>query len=494
MELTHKQSLEFKESVRNSLTANESHSWLNSLQLLKITPTKVVIVGIPHKVYLYEIKTNHEKMLTKILDKLYPEKAPFSEKKIIYKIGNNLKTRKVVQKEFNLNQEQFVAKIDGPKLQEKTSSTQPETPVSQPSVNLLDTFIPGKRNLLAIRACKAVVDMPGIAFNPFIIYGESGSGKSHLLEGINNEIQRAIPKKQTILVSAEDFLNNFVTHLRINKMKDFRDKYRMTDVFLLDDLHALSPSSKCQTELLYTINALRKKKAQIVIACKEPPTQMQSLSSGLCGKLESGLTVDIGMPDNLTKVEILESKSKERGIPLSNELAHFIVKNITGGIGRLEGSLIRLGVHASLLNEELTTELAQYALKDWLDNSLQKSDSDNLLPKLYTDETEKKIIKRICIMFQISEDGLRSQSRNRKHIKARQATVFLLKELTSLSLNEIGKIIGRNHSTVHSTLKKVRMRMTEDDFFLKQMKTFQQQIENKPVLSQVTEQKINFSL
>ena len=101
MELTHKQSLEFKECVRSSLNANASQSWLNSLQLFKITPAKVVITGIPHKVYLYEIKTNREKLLTKVLDKLYPEKGPFSEKKFIYKIGSNLKTRKAVQTEFN---------------------------------------------------------------------------------------------------------------------------------------------------------------------------------------------------------------------------------------------------------------------------------------------------------------------------------------------------------------------------------------------------------
>ena len=168
MELTHKQSLEFKESVRSSLTSNASQSWLNSLQLLKITPAKVVIAGIPHKVYLYEIKTNHEKLLTKVLDKLYPEKAPFSEKKFIYKIGSNLKNRKAIQTEFNLNQEQFAAKKDNPELQEKPSSNQPKTAVSDSGVNMLDSFIPGKRNLLAIRACKAVVDMPGIAFNPFL--------------------------------------------------------------------------------------------------------------------------------------------------------------------------------------------------------------------------------------------------------------------------------------------------------------------------------------
>ena len=170
MDLNNKQSLEFKESVRNSLPADASQSWLNSLQLLKITPTKVVIAGIPHKVHLYEIKTNHEILLTKVLDKLYPEKAPFSEKKFIYKIGSNIKNREAVQTEFNLNQEQFAAKMDNPELQEKPSSNQAKTAVSDPSLNMLDSFIPGKRNLLAIRACKAVVEMPGIAFNPFIIY------------------------------------------------------------------------------------------------------------------------------------------------------------------------------------------------------------------------------------------------------------------------------------------------------------------------------------
>ena len=127
MELTHKQSLEFKEAVLSSLNANASQSWLNSLQLLNITPAKVVITGIPHKVYLYEIKTNHEKLLRKVLDKLYPDKAPFAEKKIIYKIGSNLKTKKAIQTEFNLNQEQFAAKIDNLELQEKSSSKQQPT-------------------------------------------------------------------------------------------------------------------------------------------------------------------------------------------------------------------------------------------------------------------------------------------------------------------------------------------------------------------------------
>ena len=479
MELNQEQSNEFKECVKSSLSAQANQAWLNSLQLLKITPSKVILGGIAHKVYRYEIMTNHETLLKKVLDELYPEKAPFSEKKFEYKIGDISKPKRVIQPEFELNEDPHTEMIEETLPKTIKSSKQLKTRVGGHSTCLLDSFIPGKRNLLASRACRAVIDMPGVAFNPFIIYGESGAGKSHLLEGINHELQQLQPEKQTIQVAAEDFLNDFIAHLRMNKMKEFRDRYRKVDAFLLDDLQALLPSAKCQTELLHTINALRKKNAQIVIACIQAPTQIEGLIPGLRGRLESGLTVDIGIPDDQTRIAILESKAVERGIPLSTELAHFIVQHIKGGIGRMEGVLMRLGVHASLLNEELTIDLARYALKDWLDESTKNSNSAQSNSGVFADETANKILQRIYVMFQITEVGLLSYRRDRKHNKARQATVFLLKQLTSLSLTEIGKIVGRNHSTIHATLKKVGERMSSDDFFLKQMQTFLHEFEEK---------------
>ena len=479
MDLNKNQSLEFKESVRRFLPQKACQSWLNSLQLLKITPSKVIMCGIQHEIYRYEIKTNHEALLKKVLDELFPEKAPFSEKKFEYKIGFFTSDKKSVQPEFDLDQEKVTIKIGEQELKETIPVRQSENAVGRFSSNLLDTYIPGKRNLLAYRASKAVVDMPGFAFNPFVIYGESGAGKTHLLDGINNELQQNNPNKNTVQVSAEDFLNDFINHLRTSKMKEFRDRYRKVDALLLDDLQALLPSSKCQAELLYTINALRKKKAQIVIASQEAPTLISKLNSGLRGRLESGLTVDIGIPDDKTRIAILENKAKESGVPLNDELAEFIVKHIKGGIRRMEGVLMRLGVHASLLNEELTVDLAQSALKDWIENPIQTSKSLELEQEQFTDETEKKILQRICVMFQISKEDLHSYRRDRKHIKARQSAVYLLKQLTSFSLSEIGIIVGRNHSTVHATLKKVKERMSKDVFFQKQMQTFLQEFEKK---------------
>jgi chromosomal replication initiator protein len=492
MELNQEQSMEFKECVKRSLSPQSNQAWLNSLQLLKITPSKVILGGISHKVYRYEIKTNHESLLKKVLDELYPEKAPFAEKKFEYKIGGFSKPKKVIQPEFELKEKSRTEIAEETLPKNIKSAKQLEATTGGHNACLLDSFIPGKRNLLASRACRAVVDMPGVAFNPFIIYGESGAGKTHLLEGINHELQQSNPGKQTVQVGAEDFLNDFIVHLRMNKMKEFRDRYRKVDAFLLDDLQALLPSSKCQTELLHTINALRKKKAQIVIACEQAPTQIEGLITGLRGRLESGLTVDIGIPDDQTRIEILENKAVERGIPLSNELAHFIVQHIKGGIGRMEGVLMRLGIHASLLNEELTIDLAKYALKDWLDESTNNSNPAHSSSGIFADETAKKILQRIYVMFQITEEGLLSYRRDRKHSKARQAAVFLLKQLTSLSLSEIGKIVGRNHSTIHATLKKVSQRMSSDDFFLKQMQTFLLEFEEKGDSAKLPEQKRSF--
>lgn len=153
---------------------------------------------------------------------------------------------------------------------------------------------------------------------------------------------------------------------------------------------------------------------------------------------------------------------------------------------------MRLGVHASLLNEELTIELARYSLKDWLDDSAKKTNFKQHSHGKFTVTIENKILQNICIMFQISEEGLHSYRRDRKHIKARQAAVFLLKNLTSLSLSEIGKIVGRNHSTIHATLKKVSQRMSSDDFFLKQMQTFLLEFEEKGDSAKLPEQKRSF--
>ena len=487
MELNQEQISKFKDSLKYNLSSNDNKSWIDSLQSLHITPKKVILGGISHRIYRYEIKTNHETLLKKVLDEQFPENYPFSKKIFEYKIGNVKKQKISIQTELDLNQsnDKAVSKLNDSNINNDFNPN--NLPVNCNTNNSLESFIPGERNLLAIRACKVVVEMPGMAFNPFIIYGESGSGKTHLLEGICNEIQQSDSKINTVCVSAENFLNEFINNLRSNKMKDFRDIYRKSDIFLLDDLEALLPSEKCQNELLHTIKALRKKNSQIVVVCEKPPTHIIELNPGLIRILESGLTVDIGIPDKITKIEILEKKATERGIPFNNELANFIVNNFNGGIGRMEGILMRLGVHASLLNEKLTISLAKDILKDFLSESENDLFATRSFHGEQVDQTIDNILKRIKVLFQVTEQELQSYKRERRHIKARQASVYLLKQLTSLSLNEIGKILGRNHSTVHAILKKVRSKLLEDDFFQKQMQNILNEF-NKTTVKKVPSQ------
>jgi len=491
MYLSKEQDSQFKECLQTYLPSNVKHSWVNTLQLIKITPSKVIFGGILHKIYRYEIKTNYESILIKVLDQLFPEKSPFSEKLFEYKIGLQNKIKKIYQTEFKLEQfgESKLKVID--KTNTNNSNKLKDSNIFCKCDHFLDSFIPGKRNLLASRASRMVVDMPGTAFNPFIIYGESGAGKSFLLEGIFNELLTSDIKKNSVSVTAENFLNDFINNLRLNKMKEFRDIYRKADVLFIDDLETLLPSNKCQLELLHTIKALLKNKSQIVIVCEQPPTNINGLNPGLRRILESGLTVDIGIPDDQTKIQILENKASERAIPFSKELANFLVQNIKGGVGRMEGVLIRLGVHASLLNEELTINLAKSALKDWLNSSSQKKSTFKSFHGKLVDESINKILEKIKVMFQITEKELISYRRETKHLKARQAAIYLLKNLTKLTLSEIGQLLGRNHSTVHANLKKVEERMSQDNFFLKQMQTFFDDFDDNPVLKIPIERKKN---
>ena len=268
MELNREQSDKFKKFLKDKLPTNRKNSWFENLQLLKITTSNVIFGGITHRVYRYEIKTNHEFLLVKVLDELFPEYSPFSSKIFVYNIGVVKENKKSIQAEFDFNITNIGKKIKKPYIKKENSLKNKNTAFNYNYNHFFSSFIPGERNLLAIRSSKVVVEMPGIAFNPFVIYGESGSGKTHLLEAINNESHKINSKLSSVNVSTEDFLNDFINHLRTNKMKDFRDLYRKADIFLLDDLESILPSKKCQNELLHTIKTLRKKNHRLLLHAK----------------------------------------------------------------------------------------------------------------------------------------------------------------------------------------------------------------------------------
>ncbi len=501
----HQQRLhQFNHALRQQLNSRTAPPWLEELQLVGIDEHKIVFSGIDHAAYQYDLRRNHQSRLFSVLEEIFPEYAPFYEKHIAFAHctkASGQKGSRQIEFEFPENPSSQHSHLGVVQDQEKARSA-----LSSETSNIdkkdhsitsrkitrdsrkgfphrdssagkhhdfqfsLNTFVAGERNQLASRACRAVTEMPGKAFNPFVIYGVIGAGKTHLLEGIGHELAGSHPSLRVVYVTAEDFLNEFIQCLREKEMARFRKNYRGADLFLLDDLDVLSGARQCQTELLHTLNSLRQRQAQIVITCMEAPGSITGLQEALSSRLESGLAIDVGIPDTSARIEILVRKAQEHGIPLSRELAEFIAVNISGSVGRLEGALIRLGVHASLMNEPLSVELARNNLRDMLCKHYESLDPVKHPDKDFEPgSVPEQVLSRVGAMFQVRPEHLCSRRRDQCTQKARQAAIYLLKETTPLSLSQIGRFLGRTHSTIHSSLGKVHLRMKEDPFFRRQL-------------------------
>jgi len=502
MDLDQKWSL-FKKYICDELEPEEYQGWLEALQLIDLASGRAVIAGIPHPVFQFDIKKNYDSLIRRILGEIFPEHAPFNKKHIEYQIGKHHVPKKtVIQAEFSFDPiptppSQPVANPASQKTSINVKTVPPSstsnnsniirfsgTPLFDPKFTL-DSLIVGKNNRLAYKAGCLASQTPGIAYNPFIVYGPLGVGKTHLLEGIGQAIQKNHPKLKTIYTPAESFLNDFITHLKSQRMPVFRKRYREIDVFLLDDLQILAGAKQCQEELLNTINTLRQQEKQIIITSNQLPREIKTLDPSLRSRLESGLIADIDLPDLETRMSILESKALRQHIRLPVEVCQFMAQHIHSDVHKLEGALTRLGAYASLLCEEISLEFAKTTLEDFLEH-VPKSYPKGSYSSVYTEQ----IIQKACSMFQVLQEDLLSKRRDNRTVKARNISIFLLKELTQLSLKQIGEKLNRSHSAVHNSLKQVRKQMEKDAFFQKQVMTFLQELsQNQLPMPEVSTQK-----
>jgi len=494
----------FKDCIREALPVEEYQPWIDSLTLKSVTSSKVVISGIPHEVYLYDIRANHEILLLKILTALFREHAPFQPTCLEYWIGDSApKSRKTsnpvpeIEKAsseeesslqtsfvFPENSDASVKKVTVPRSAPKKKPAPSISANSTPNGakdkgiakkefrNSLDDLVTGGDNDFLSKAAHAVVEMPGLAFNPFVVHGNLGTGKTHLLQGIGQALQQNTPEKQIVYVSAEQFLNDFLLHIENRKMSAFREYYRSADVFLLDDLHVLSRAKKCQTELFHTLDTLLEQGKQVVITSETALGRTKDLNHSLCSRLQSGLELEFHAPDLQTRLQILEYKAETMGYALSEMEKQYIAEHIPLNIGKMLGALTRLAAHTSLMNQDITTDLIEQLLGNLVHSETQ-SNKNKAQDTVHT--PEDTILERVCGMFQVSKEELVSDRRARRFLQARRVYTYLLRELTSLTLVQIGQRMGRNHSTVVNTLKKVKDQMDDDVFFQRQILSLKQE-------------------
>jgi len=315
-----------------------------------------------------------------------------------------------------------------------------------------DAFVIGSGNQFAHAACQAVAERPSKAYNPLFLYGGVGMGKTHLMQAIGHEIKRRSPQSAICYVSSEKFTNDVVNSLRYDKMTSFRDKYRSVDVLLVDDIQYVAQKERTQEEFFHTFNALHESMKQIVIASDRPPKELAEFEDRLRSRFEWGLIADIQPPDLETKVAILQKKAEQERVTLPTDVALFIASNIRSNVRELEGALIRLVAHSSLIGAEITLPYTQQVLKNFIDSQARKV-------------TIESIQKAVAEQFGLRLVEIKAKNNSRSIVYPRQIAMYLAKHLTEASLPEIGRQFGGKHHTtvLHSVEKIEEVRKNDKD-------------------------------
>jgi chromosomal replication initiator protein len=306
-----------------------------------------------------------------------------------------------------------------------------------------DRFVEGKSNHFAKAAAMQVADNPGKAYNPLFIYGGTGLGKTHLMQAIGHVIRERNPQARVAYVHSERFVDNMVQALRHNTMNEFKSAYRSLSALLIDDIQFFANKTQSQEEFFHTFNALFEGQAQIILTSDRYPKEIPGLEERLKSRFGWGLSVAIEPPELETSVAILISKALDAGVALPEEVAFFIAKRIRSNVRELEGALRRIVANAHFTGEPITLDFAREALKDLL----------NLQARLVTIEN---IQKTVADYYKLRLSDLLSQKRSRSLARPRQIAMTLARELTQLSLPEIGQAFGgRDHTTVMHACQRV---------------------------------------
>jgi chromosomal replication initiator protein len=313
-----------------------------------------------------------------------------------------------------------------------------------------DKYVIGENNNFAANAAVAISRNPGNAYNPFLIYGGVGLGKTHLMQAIGNDIINTSDNK-IIYITAESFTNEFIQAIQENKMPAFKNKYRYTDVLLIDDIHFLQNKSGTQEELFYTFDALYNAKKQIVFTCDRPVSELKNLADRLRTRFEMGLNVDLKPPNYETRCAILKKKIEAKNISIPDEVITLVSKNVSSNIRDLEAALIKLIAYSELVGKSITIEIAQQQLKDVFAAPRQSNMSIDT------------ILRVISEKYSLTINDLKGRKKTQTIVFPRQISMYIARQITEYSTTEIGQAIGgRDHTTVMHSCNIIEERIRSD--------------------------------
>ena len=401
-----------------------------------------VVLSVPASVVKERLEARYMPMITEELGKA---------------CGGQVKVRLTVATEPGLSDESVLSVEPPPPgaaaRTEATRSTSPAAASTATALNpayTFDAFVTGPSNRFAEAAAQAVAEMPGSAYNPLFIYGGSGLGKTHLLHAIGNYVHQHFPHRRVLYVPTETFLNQFIHSMRTKAQTDFKQRYRVCDVLLFDDVDLLENKEALQEEFFHTFNALYQSSTQIVLSADRPPKQFLTVDDRLRSRLLSGVTTTVEPPDLETRLAILGKKAEgiDRSVP--PDVLEFIATNIRHNIRELEGALIRVTAFANLNEESLTLDLAEKLLADVVAGNQPRQ----LSPAMILAATGE--------LFGFSVEELCGASRRRSLVTARHVGMYVCRQLTDHSYPMIAREFGgRDHTTVIHAINKISTLMAE---------------------------------
>ena len=306
-----------------------------------------------------------------------------------------------------------------------------------------ENFVVGPSNRFAHGAAVAVSNTPGQVYNPLFIYGPPGVGKTHLLYAIANGIRKKNPNVNIVYIKGDQFTIELIAAIQSGKNIEFRNKYREADLFLIDDIQFIAGKEATQEEFFHTFNALYEEHKQIVMTSDRKPSDMLTLEDRLRSRFEWGLLADIQPPDYETRMAIIKNKANSLALDLSDEVCNYIANNVTSNVRQIEGTVKKLRAYVDLNAMEMTLDNVTRAIADMF-----KSEG-NALP------TPSLIISQVCKFYSLDETVIRGTLKNKGTTEARQIAIYLIRKLTNLSLPDIGKEFGRDHSTILYAIRKV---------------------------------------
>ena len=319
-----------------------------------------------------------------------------------------------------------------------------------------DTFVVGSFNNLAYVAAQAALERPGITYNPLFIYGETGRGKTHLIQAIGNQFKKQYPGRKVFYLTSEKFAVDYTDSVQAGTANRFKDKYRQYDLLIMDDIQFLSKKEKTQEELFHLFNALHDTNKQIVFSSDRAPAAIPDIAERLKGRLASGMTIDISEPDPESRMAIIRRKAAAQGIILSNEVVEYVASSMSGSIRELEGMVNSIVCHAQVNGHAPDLNEVRQSLRSF--TRPQKTIS------------VKNVVSKVADYYGIDEDSIYEKTRRREVVRPRQVIMYILREDFNISYPAIGtKLGGRDHTTVIHSCEKIKRDVIVDTELLKEI-------------------------